>query len=104
MNVGAEDCMLKDAVALQLQPMIAEDSPLRPTDVKLLTVVQRDDIGSARHRADAAHHFYIGERAASESDEMRRIEAGFQVLEAIRKRVSFVPRRRQMKQLPVGDN
>ena len=59
--------------------MLAQDSPLRPADVKLLAVVQRDNVCSARHRADAAHHFDVGQRAASESDEMRRIEAGFQV-------------------------
>ena len=74
---------------LQLQQILAQDSPLRSANVKLLAVAQRDDVGSARHRADAAHHFDVGQRAATEPDEMRRAETGLQVLVDKRSCVSF---------------
>src|SRR5262245_39160358 len=92
------------AGALQLKQMFAQDSSLRPADVKLLAVAQSDDVSPTRHRVNAANHFDIDQRSAPESHEMSRIEAGFQILEPIRDRVGFVPRRRQMEQLSVGDD
>src|SRR5262245_19996786 len=90
--------------ALKLQQMLTQDSSLRPADVALLAVAERDDIRPAGPRADPAHHFDICQRPPTEADEMRRIEAGFQILEPIRERVGFIPRRRQMQQFPFSDD
>ena len=86
------------------QQLIAQDAALQPADIKLLAIAHRDYVSPARHCADAAHHFDIRQRAASEPDEMRRVETGLQILEAVRERVGFVPRRRQMEQLSFGDD
>src|SRR5690349_8687766 len=71
----------------KLEEALAQDARLQPTHLQLLTVGQDSDVCPARHRADLCDQIHVGQRAAAEPDEARRIEPPFEILQSIRDRV-----------------
>jgi hypothetical protein len=51
---------------------------MQTADAELLAITQGGDVSSARHCAYPPQHLQVGERAATEPYEPRRIEPRFQ--------------------------
>src|SRR5438552_8293257 len=89
---------------LELEETLAQDARLDAADRQLLSVGEDRDMRAARHDRDLPDLIDVGQRAATEANELPGIEHPLEVFQAIRDGVPLVARRRDVEQLAVRDD
>ena len=59
--------------SLEAEQLVAQDARLGSADAELLPIGERHRLGAARQEADRLEEVEIGQRAAAQPDEARRI-------------------------------